>query len=116
MGTIIRNNYPKQLSDGCDCLMIRDCPLCQVYDINDNDCVGCPIFEDTGQRNCEDTPYDDWWQYAYDNIMGYGHATSETNNTIDAKYIELATVELNFLKRIQSELIKEAKYEIIPRT
>jgi len=31
------------------------CAYCRQY--LDNDCQGCPIFEDTGQEGCHGTPY-----------------------------------------------------------
>lgn len=33
------------------------CPLCLLF--YKRDCEGCPIKEDTGERQCIDTPYDD---------------------------------------------------------
>lgn len=41
-----------------------NCPLCQKY--NTNDCVGCPIYEVTGERYCEDTPYRKLFRHTFD--------------------------------------------------
>ena len=36
-----------------------NCPLCQKYNVGEreDECKGCPIYEVTGKRYCEDTPY-----------------------------------------------------------
>jgi len=76
-----------------------------MYDTDDNDCNGCPVFEDSGHRNCEGTPYDAWWDYAYHNKMGYGCMARETNKEIDDRYVYLAKAELHYLERIQYKII-----------
>ena len=55
----------------------KDCPLCELFfplatlkDQNTDeskDCVGCPIFENTRTKYCQDTPYSDAydaWDYS----------------------------------------------------
>ena len=52
-----------------DGLLVSDgggttCSFCLAYCDNDegNDCFGCPIYETTGEFDCGDTPYEDYWQ------------------------------------------------------
>lgn len=101
------------VSSGFDNLMIESCKLCNIYDTNDNDCNGCPVFEDTNRCCCEGTPYDDWWEYAYTNKMGYGTDSTGKLNEIDDKYVSLALLELNYLKRLQRKAIQEMNNETI---
>src|ERR1700687_4713999 len=41
-----------------------ECALCHIYNSNpshyenSNDCVGCPVYEKTGQKYCEGTSYE----------------------------------------------------------
>lgn len=37
-------------------LSVEDCPLCRLY--FEDDCRGCPVFEDTGTSACYGTPYE----------------------------------------------------------
>ncbi len=44
-----------------ECLGADDCALCGVFNnwntpIGD-ECLGCPVFEKTGERRCEKSPY-----------------------------------------------------------
>ena len=40
------------------------CPLCVLYNsdkaIGRQQCLSCPVYERTGLRYCEGTPFDDW--------------------------------------------------------
>ena len=38
-----------------------NCPLCQLYDEESDDCFGCPIREKTKQDQCAGTP----WRVAF---------------------------------------------------
>ena len=46
---------------------IKNCPLCQEF-WNDG-CVGCPVYEHTGQMSCDGTPYDDWTHHRWESGM-----------------------------------------------
>lgn len=35
-----------------------NCPLCHLF--RDNECKGCPVFQDTGKGGCVGTPYIEW--------------------------------------------------------
>lgn len=37
-----------------------NCPLCQLFCIGleNNRCIGCPVYQKTGEKLCSDTPYD----------------------------------------------------------
>jgi hypothetical protein len=35
-----------------------NCPLCRLY--GDWECKGCPVFEKTNKKDCENTPYYKW--------------------------------------------------------
>jgi hypothetical protein len=46
---------------------VMNCPLCEMfYDGKTNDegfpqdCVGCPVYHQTGEDNCVGTPYEKW--------------------------------------------------------
>lgn len=41
----------------------NDCPLCKLYFWRG--CISCPVFEKTGAKGCELSPYEDAWT-AYD--------------------------------------------------
>ncbi|MCK9458787.1 MAG: hypothetical protein M0R80_04045 [Proteobacteria bacterium] len=41
-----------------------NCPLCQLF--WDIECDGCPISNKTGERCCENTPYNDWQEHITD--------------------------------------------------
>lgn len=45
-----------------------NCPLCQEY--KENSCEGCPVCELTGDKYCQQTPYEDWNRYA--RCVSYG--------------------------------------------
>lgn len=38
----------------------RNCPLCNLFNTPESDCIGCPVFEKTGVSFCRDTPYMGW--------------------------------------------------------
>ena len=35
----------------------ENCPLCALFDTEDADCIGCPVYEKTGEHGCGNTPY-----------------------------------------------------------
>ena len=40
-----------------------NCPLCKEY-CRESGCDGCPVAEDTGERFCDGSPYEDWiWAF-----------------------------------------------------
>jgi hypothetical protein len=68
----------------------RNCALCQNY--HGNDCIGCPVYQETEQACCSGTPYDKFIE-----------VTSANNNARWAetkKSRKAARKELQFLKSI----------------
>ena len=62
------------------------CPYCLVFD--HNDCIGCPVFLDTGTRGCHGTPFfdgfskaDDWSEFQYLLNVAYSQG-------LESKYME----------------------------
>ncbi|MCK9597553.1 MAG: hypothetical protein M0R06_00855 [Sphaerochaeta sp.] len=46
---------------------VANCPLCQMFYLN-HECVGCPVFERTGRRLCAETPYEDFYDNAPEEV------------------------------------------------
>lgn len=38
----------------------RNCPLCLEFAVGGGFCIGCPVYEHTGQMSCDGTPYEEW--------------------------------------------------------
>lgn len=63
----------------------QNCPLCEMflpYDGDpETDCEGCPVYEKVGQRNCQGTPYSEFYlvrnTYKTDEIMKHAKAELE---------------------------------------
>lgn len=62
------------------------CGLCNLYNLKDSACNGCPVKEITGKPYCHDTPYDVW----PDNDSHYTRM--------------LAIAELNFLRAVKKSV------------
>jgi hypothetical protein len=65
----------------------NNCPLCQMFNTSSNDCVGCPVFEATGEPFCKDTPYMEWLQF-------------DTDRAKTESQIQTARAELAFLQSL----------------
>lgn len=75
----------KDIRDG-KCTSFQSCDLCQKFGGTPY-CIGCPIYEKTGETGCNRTPYKDFIHFIKDNPSLY-HSD---------KYKELAQKMLNFL-------------------
>lgn len=50
-------NVVKAENDEAFSVMYTDCACCSLF--YRKDCIGCPIKEATGERSCQDSPYDE---------------------------------------------------------
>ncbi len=66
------------------------CALCYVY--WRHDCVGCPIYEETGCDGCEHTPYEPFFDH---------HENCKEENC--ARCSELAQDEIEFLESLRRD-------------
>lgn len=57
--------WEKIVSTKVDCTGVKGCALCDEYYFED-DCQGCPIYEDTGKDECQGTPFGRFKAYAKD--------------------------------------------------
>ncbi len=78
-----------------------ECPLCVLYNNEENVCKGCPVFEKTGQIHCEGTPYHMVETMYYDWRDDDGYYTDEISYIENFKYA--AKAELKFLKSLLPE-------------
>lgn len=71
----------------------NNCPLCAEFlkknNVNEENCVGCPVRERTGKTYCSDTPYDDWSDTPYDDWS-------------ECRARKYAQAELDFLKSLRT--------------
>ena len=78
-----------------------DCPLCKLFytdeiEASDCECVGCPVYEKTGEEYCCNTPYVMW-------IKNGGHGkTADTPELIAA-----ARKKIKFLKSLLPEKLQK---------
>jgi hypothetical protein len=83
-----------------------NCPLCLVFRTtfpSESDCYGCPIFENTGEKYCKDTPYGVWDEY-----FGWHYVTKHNDRkAYNKKTKQLAQTELDFLKELYKKLYGE---------
>jgi hypothetical protein len=70
------------------------CAFCHKY-YNNGSCVGCPVYRDTGQTDCEGTPFVDIWPEFY----GVKTGQTEFSSLHDA-----ILVELDYLKGVIGRL------------
>ena len=68
---------------------IETCALCLAYNQLDQDwdCTGCPVYEDSGERHCQGTPYEDF---------------VETSCVKTDERLSLANQEVGFLQGVLS--------------
>jgi len=74
---------------------VRNCPPCMEF--YQKDCIGCPIFEDTGFRYCEKTPYIAWSKNA-DFTPGVSGRVTDDKSLQSAK--NMLTYLESLLKRL----------------
>ena len=81
-----------------------NCRLCLVS----GSCEGCPVFIDTGERQCMDTPYADWSDYWWSNQKaGFSFLSSVKLTPWKVRTeqeAELAQAELDYLKGLYKRL------------
>ena len=73
-----------------------NCPLCDCF--YSKGCNGCPVAEETGMPDCNDTPYLAWRDYQVDDGR-----FNFPNRAFDEKAEELALAEYEFLKSLLPE-------------
>lgn len=78
-----------------------ECPLCQLFN-NDyteegNECLSCPIFEETGYDYCEATPCDKATLHLHDWRFSQ---SKEEIETYKQEFREAAKKEIEFLKSL----------------
>lgn len=73
---------------------MQTCPLCGLF--IKNECMGCPIYEDTKVPYCVYTPYEDYHRHVWTS-----DATSDTFVPITK---ELAQREVSYLKSLLEKL------------
>ena len=73
-----------------------NCPLCELF-IENFDCAGCPVAEETGQGGCRKTPFIEWV-----NHQAGKHQCRMTPLKIQCPdCTALATAELEFLEGLR---------------
>jgi hypothetical protein len=83
---------------------IETCGLCDLYFEHGNDeesCVGCPIFERTGEKYCGGSPYNNY-------VNEYNVADGDTT----LKLISCSMKELSYLIKLGKEYINHFKKKI----
>jgi hypothetical protein len=75
-----------------------NCPLCHLFNVDDNHCEGCPVMIEAGARYCFNTPYIDWFNHhvKYHSVIGTFIVKCD-------KCQEIAERELEFLKSLREE-------------
>lgn len=62
------------------------CPLCLLFNNGRtpylSTCIGCPIFEDTGLKGCDETPYPEC------ELMGTNHPFFKEKAKLELAYLE----------------------------
>jgi hypothetical protein len=72
---------------------VENCPLCKIF-YDTSSCVGCPVYEKTGAKDCLRTPYTAWMQHHWENQY------DDNFKVFDSKSTHLAQAELTFLKSL----------------
>lgn len=81
------------------------CGYCRMYVLNDGDCDDCPIAEETGYPECQETPY---WDYT--NLKERLDRRPATAADIVC-LIEYAEEEIAFLEGIHARIVKQTEEE-----
>ncbi|MBW2968539.1 hypothetical protein KY314_00265 [Candidatus Woesearchaeota archaeon] len=71
---------------------VENCPLCQLFWWKG--CDGCPIYEKTGKKQCNDTPYIEWIKHQGEKHLQY--SSPYKNRCPTCK--KIAQKEVDFLK------------------
>lgn len=77
----------------------NNCPLCHLFYIDkygEDYCIGCPIFEHTGEKFCEGTPHDEFIDF-FENEAYCVESTQLTDSEQIKTMRELAQAEIDFL-------------------
>lgn len=77
-----------------------NCPLCKGYD----DCLFCPIRKKTGETDCAETPYQDYFSSPWCDMFGAEAAEAETEfliSLLSKKYQK--SLEALHLKWVQTK-------------
>lgn len=70
----------------------KNCMLCQLFLVRNEDCTGCPVMQKTGEESCRGTPYDQWCKE---------HGYEEVGSVADTpKLVRLARAERRFLESL----------------
>jgi len=77
-----------------------DCALCNEYNTDGNDCVGCPIYKQTGKLHCGKAPYIDWCIYLdSEDTGGCRMVYDETSRALaNAMLVYLYELRLKYVK------------------
>jgi hypothetical protein len=75
-----------------------NCSLCSLF--VKEACIGCPVYEYTGFKYCDGSPYDEWRDLERDTIYNI-------NGNIDKEAVMAAQAEVNFLKMLKEKLESE---------
>ena len=76
-----------------------NCPLCQLFYVQKNDCQGCPVSEKTGFVGCAESPYIAFSRLDRDSLAEPDKMEPE----IQRQRIDAAKAELEFLKSLLPE-------------
>lgn len=81
-----------------------NCPLCGLFnrslmDLKDR-CVGCPVYEKTGEVFCYNTPYQDWILHCDEEHNGYD---GDPLNCPECA--RLVALEIEFLKSLNDNYL-----------
>lgn len=77
------------------------CPLCDLFNQEDNDCEGCPVMEKTGLENCEGSP----WIEAARAFEAWKQVPGNENEK--ERWKIAAKAELDFLRKLDQSVASE---------
>ena len=81
---------------------IRNCPLCKLF--YGKYCVGCPVFEKTGEVGCKNTPYIAWHEH---HQLNHDYPKRVHADCPECK--QLAQAELDFLESLLPNMEKAVR-------
>ena len=75
------------------------CSLCNLFNTEEMSqlqcCIGCPVYERTGKRFCEETPY-----YKQTDLFSRFDGAAVTRKRHGQKWIDVCQEEIDFLKSL----------------
>jgi len=79
---------------------VSDCALCSLYNTVDNRCGNCPVYAQTDELGCVDTPHGDLWDHVdLVHVQDLGEGTvancTECQKHIDAEIVFLKSLREN---------------------